>query len=424
MLALPLAALLPACEPPPPVGQEGAATGFLGVIAGEEPRAVLTARDVLSAGGSAADAVVAGYFTMAATYPVAVGLGGGGACVVYDRAADRAEALSFPLTAPKGGGEVALPGALRAMAVLHARYGRLNWGQLVAPAESLSRFGHPASRALVRRHAAAAVGRPAVAALFADGAEGALREGGGIRQVELSGTLGLIRSRGVGVMYGGPLGRAFVDAAGAVGGRLTLEDLRGYRVGWQPVVQQQFGNHQVMVPPGWPAGEALLAGLRAQADGNAAASGTRGDLRKSRDGAGFAVMVADGSGVACSFTMGRAFGNARMAPGLGFLVAPAAPGGASPSVPVVLANEFTDQSFFAAAGAGPSAAAMLATVLQGAGRERLPLDQALERAIALDPGGETLLQVASCPGGVRDAADLCEVRTDSRGAGYAIGGDL
>lgn len=429
MLALALLPALAACqEAKQPLGVEGAATGFLGLIVGEEPRAVLSARDVLSAGGSAADAAVAGFFTLAATYPAAAGLGGGGACVVYDRASDRSESLSFPLTAPKDGGPVALPGALRAMAVLHARYGRLNWGQLVAPAESLARFGHPASRALVQRQREAAAAGIEVAGLFSDGAEAPLEEGRGIRQVALSGTLGIIRSRGVGVMYGGALGRAYVEAVGALGGRTTLQDLRDYRVTWQPAPSAPLGNHQVLVPSGWPSGAALHAALATQAGGIdpvAAGNAAEGAFRPRPpgDATGFIVMVPDGSGVSCVFTMGRPFGLGQVAPGLGILAAPADPGGASEASPVLVANPHTDQSFFAGAGHGP-APAMLAVILQALVSTDTALEPALERSRAVDPDRRARLQTAWCPGGVRDEPERCQALTDPLGAGYAIGGDL
>ena len=73
-----------------PLGVIGSAGPIFGGAVADEPSAALIARDALSAGGSAADAAVALYFGLAATYPIAAGLGGGGMCVV--RSADRLEA--------------------------------------------------------------------------------------------------------------------------------------------------------------------------------------------------------------------------------------------------------------------------------------------------------------------------------------------
>ena len=53
-------------------------------IASDEPHAALVGRDVLEAGGSAADAVVAMYFTLAVTLPSTASLGGGGVCIINE----------------------------------------------------------------------------------------------------------------------------------------------------------------------------------------------------------------------------------------------------------------------------------------------------------------------------------------------------
>ncbi len=172
-------------------------SGFAGVVAGDEPRAVVVGRDIIGLGGSAVDAAVAMYFTMAVTMPSRASLGGGGVCVTFDAGRMQGEAIEFLPRAASSGGIV--PSGMRAMAVLHARYGTLRWEQLLAPAETLARFGHAVSRAFSRDLAAEAeliAANPELMRLFSARSGRLARTGDRIIQLELSAVLGGIRQRG------------------------------------------------------------------------------------------------------------------------------------------------------------------------------------------------------------------------------------
>ncbi|HLO76410.1 MAG TPA: gamma-glutamyltransferase, partial [Magnetospirillum sp.] len=134
-----LLALLAACGESKPMGTIGYVTGFGGMVAADEPRAVLAARDVLSAGGSAADAAVVAYFTMAVTQPSTASLGGGGVCVAYDREKKRTEVVEF-MAPPSAASSAsrnpsAVPANVRGFYALHARLGKFRWEQLLAEPE-------------------------------------------------------------------------------------------------------------------------------------------------------------------------------------------------------------------------------------------------------------------------------------------------
>ncbi len=145
-----LAAAVAACSgaPKEDPSEVGLVKGFAGIVAADEPRAATLGRDILGNGGNAADAAVAMYFAMSVTLPSRAGLGGGGVCVIFDNSARKAESLQFLPRA--SGAKGVVPQTARAMAALHARHGLLPWGQLLSPAESMARFGHPVSRAFVR----------------------------------------------------------------------------------------------------------------------------------------------------------------------------------------------------------------------------------------------------------------------------------
>jgi gamma-glutamyltranspeptidase/glutathione hydrolase len=220
------ALLLGACDQREP-GMFAPVEGFAGVVAGDEPRAVLIGREVLGNGGTAVDAAVAMYFTMAVTLPSRVSLGGGGVCVLFQGSEKRGHAIEFlPRAAPSGG---MVPSGMRAMAALHARYGAQRWEQLLAPAESLARFGHAVSRAF-ERDLVAATGliavRPELARIFTARSGRLAQSGDRIVQAELSGVLGGIRQQGAIYLHSGTFARRLAEASTAVGMPLTAEDVR------------------------------------------------------------------------------------------------------------------------------------------------------------------------------------------------------
>jgi gamma-glutamyltranspeptidase/glutathione hydrolase len=243
------------------------AEGYSGGVAGDEPRAVTIARGILGDGGNAADAAAALYFAMTVTYPTSVGVGAGGACLVYDALEGRAYALEFPAIAPKrinpaASRRSAVPGAVRGMFVLQARYGRMPWGRVVSPAEQLARIGHPISRALARDLALARgslFADPGIASVFARADGGPLREGDTLIQSDLADALERIRVRGADALYGGELGLRFVAAVNQAGGSLEIEDLRNYRPTWRGTARLRSGAREIhTMPPPTAGGVALL----------------------------------------------------------------------------------------------------------------------------------------------------------------------
>lgn len=457
MVALALA--LAACGGPtdaPPVPVE---EGFYGAAAGDEPRAVLVARDALVAGGNAVDAAVAYYFAASVTYPAAVSLGAGGVCVVYDVRTNGAEALEFlaPVAAERVAGRraVAVPALPRGLYALHSRHGRLRFGQLVAPAEAMARFGHRVSRALafdIGVAGDALLAEPALAKAF-DG----LAEGDTFVQLDLAATLTQIRTRGVGEFYTGALARRLVDGARTAETDLTAEALVAYAPVWRPVSSLEIGFAEGhAAPPPDTAGVSAFAALvmargaarggdRAHlrietslraladrsgwnADGGASAldpdhlarlmADYRADratdpatlptppraMRENPSGAGFAAVDRDGSAVACAVTLNNLFGSARFAQGTGVLLAAARGPGAASLVPIVVANHHSREVLFAGSATGGIAApAVMAQVLAGVLDDGATLAEAIAEPRVLHFGNpNVVVPEPGLPEAVRD----------------------
>lgn len=239
------------CEAESPVGIIGSVEGFAGIAVADEPSAVLVARDVLAAGGSAADAAVALYFGLAVAMPSTAALGGGGVCLVHDAESKTTEALDFlPRAAPDG--RIALPASVRGMAALHARYGKLRWEQDLAGAENMARFGVPTSRALANELATASdqiAGDPEMMRIFFRPDGTTLQEGDPLRQDLLASSLTQLRIRGAGEFYNGPLGRALTEGAQALGAPLTMDALRAVKPEFHPAVTLPFDDHTLYLAP-------------------------------------------------------------------------------------------------------------------------------------------------------------------------------
>jgi gamma-glutamyltranspeptidase/glutathione hydrolase len=244
-VAVALTMLVAACAGRPPPGAADLRRDFRGGVVGDEPRAVLAGKEVLLRGGTAADAAVTMYFGHAVTLPSRASLGGGGVCMVWEPKTNKAEALLFPARGPAGADgarAIAIPGNTRGMVVLHAKYGRLRWEQLVAPAETMARFGIPVSRALADDLAEAGQGLaadPEGNLIFIGTDKLPLREGTVFVQPDLANVLGAIRNAGGLSFYSGVSATRFVAAAQAAGAGFSAEELTATAPIWRETIQVQ-----------------------------------------------------------------------------------------------------------------------------------------------------------------------------------------
>jgi gamma-glutamyltranspeptidase/glutathione hydrolase len=425
-------------------GVIGSVRGFLGGAAADEPRAALVARDILSAGGSAADAAAAAALALTVTYPGQMPFGGGGVCLVAvgTGRVQTVESLAFPAVAARPDSRIATPGLARGLFALQARYGRLRWEQVVAPAESMARTGTPTTRAFAIDLAAnwsTVSADPALLALFSrDGA--ALGEGQPLTQPLIGAVLGTLRQRGPGELHQGLAGQQMVAAAQAAGLDLRIEDLAAGAPQFGPAfrVGEAIDLFVASVPavgalttaqlygalaPSWratPAGDrtGLLLSTAAAASrdraqwlaadlslreplGDALAParlrglvGAGGDwAREPETVPGTALVVVDRNGmaVACSFTGLQAFGIGRLPPGIGYLLAPAPTEAAFSSrwLTATIALRDRRSVIFAGAASGGSAAPMaLAQVALGVLADQSALERAIDapRAAPLPDG--------------------------------------
>jgi gamma-glutamyltranspeptidase/glutathione hydrolase len=234
---------------------------------------------ILRKGGNAMDAAIATAFALAVTYPEAGNLGGGGFLVARFKDG-RDVALDFRETAPaaatrnmyideKGNvsekslvGHLAsgVPGAVAGLHEAHQKYGKLKWGDVVAPAIALAEKGFIVSP----RFSQMVLGDerlarfPASAALFLP--NGKPVESNTLwRNPELAATLRRIAEQGRDGFYKGQTADLIVAEMKRGGGIITHEDLANYQPKWREPIRFEYRKHQIISMPPSSSGGITLA---------------------------------------------------------------------------------------------------------------------------------------------------------------------
>jgi len=383
--------LLGACESSKTkLGVVDSVTGPLGGAASDEPRATLVAQDILSAGGSAADAATALYFTLAVTYPIAGSIGGGGECLVYNREKGAIENLKFNIGTPKAGGNIGVPGNLRGFAALHARYGKLSWPALLSHAEQYANFGENMSRA---QHMAMLKTSSLVnfdndlEKLFKNSDGSFKSEGSKLQQIRLASVLTSLRSNGGASFYGGNLAQTFVADANSAGGKLTTLDLQGYKPSWSDALIFDTDTNSVGVSDSeygrlfrdyWMSifdGKGILAingdvsvGKVVNATAIAFQKYTSHSVFVSDASTSFVTTDNEGNAVSCVVGLKKPFGAGQIGDITGIVLAPNLPDSKSEfrTTPFLIANKNTKDFYYAGSSTGGAAGTMssIFTVLQ------------------------------------------------------------
>ncbi|WP_425043353.1 gamma-glutamyltransferase [Primorskyibacter sp. S87] len=248
------------------------------MVAAANPLAVQAGADILRAGGSAADAMVAVQTVLGLVEPQSSGLGGGAFLVWYDSASGELTTLDGRETAPLaatprlfqdesgdplkffdavvGGRSVGTPGTPALLQEAHRRWGRSPWPSLFDAAIGLAEDGFavsPRLAGLVTRDAERLARFPDTAAYFLPG--GAPLEAGQVLINSAYGdTLRTLASQGAEGFYSGPVAadilRSVHNAPGNPG-VLSARDLALYQVRERPAVCALYRGYDVcgMGPP-------------------------------------------------------------------------------------------------------------------------------------------------------------------------------
>ncbi len=276
------------------------ATGTRDAVVAGTPAAAAVMRDVLDAGGNAADAAVAGLLALNVTFGEAASFPGVAPLLHHDGATGTISSYVGAGTAPAAATAAAfrergwdsvpemdiwaqlLPASPDVAIALLDEHGSMSFGELAAPAIELARDGFPVHEvmasnldfSLVERigfqfllptnaqeftkgewwrpiHVGDRFTRPLLADTF-DGlaaAERAVLDAGGTREEGLA----AVRDH----VYEGPIAEAILELHDEEDGLFTAADLAGYAGGWEPPLEGTFRDHRVLSNGTWSQGIAV-----------------------------------------------------------------------------------------------------------------------------------------------------------------------
>jgi gamma-glutamyltranspeptidase/glutathione hydrolase len=272
--------------------------------------AAAAAGRIAEEGGNAVDAAVAAALVAMITEPGVCALGGGGFVTIWRPGDDpvtidgyvempgrglpreRFGTGVFDVTMEYGGGitttighgSIGTPGALAALGLASARYGRMPWPLLVEPAYELARDGFPLSQpssSYLRYSHEVVFGwhEPSRAALhLRDGSP--IPEGGLVRVPHQTDTLRAIAEQGPRAMYEGEIARLITTDMMANGGLITAEDLLEYRPLIRRPLEAVINGWHVVTNPAPAIGGITLTALLMLMNGYPSERWTRADYER------------------------------------------------------------------------------------------------------------------------------------------------
>ncbi|MCF1709399.1 gamma-glutamyltransferase [Tabrizicola sp. J26] len=237
-------------------------TGSKGVVAAQHVQAARAGAELLERGGNAVDAAVAAALALGPVEPWMCGVGGSGFMVIWLAKEERAVALDYqgvlpadltvadypidptlPVTSmgfpavrgfanTQGATAVTVPGAVAGFDHALQHYGRSTLADALEPAIRLAEDGIAASwfcTLMIASEMTILRNDPVASAVFLpNGAP--LQPGERLQIPNLAETLRRLARDGAATLYGGDLGRQFVEEMRTRGSRITIRDLESYAV--------------------------------------------------------------------------------------------------------------------------------------------------------------------------------------------------
>ena len=260
-----------------------------GMIAAGDPATAAAGAAMLSAGGNAVDAAVAAAFASFIAEIGVVHLGGSGIAQIFDPQRGQPLVYDFFSVMPGlgrpappeeldfarveidfgpatqefylGRASVAVPGNIAGLCQMAADYGRLPLSQLLEPAITLARVGHPLTPFQADTCALLAplyTHTSSMRRIFAANGR-MIQPGERLLIPDLDDTLTALAQEGAEYARSGRLAQTMLADQTVRGGLLTASDLLTYQVRQGPPIRLAYRQYEILLPPPCSSGGALIA---------------------------------------------------------------------------------------------------------------------------------------------------------------------
>jgi gamma-glutamyltranspeptidase/glutathione hydrolase len=248
-----------------------------GIVATSHTLASQAGAQILARGGSAIDAAIAANAVLGVTEPMMNGVGGDLFLLYWDAKTGKLYGLNSSGWAPRGlsidhlkqKGDmqmpqagidtVTVPGAVEGWSQAHARFGRLPWKDLFAPAIYYAEHGYPVPEIIHeywQGDAQTLKQTPEAERLFLPG--GKVPEVGEMfTNPDLGKTLRLIAEQGRDAFYRGEIAQSIVSTSAALGGTMQPDDLADFSAEWVEPISITYRGWKVYELP--PNGQGMAA---------------------------------------------------------------------------------------------------------------------------------------------------------------------
>lgn len=253
------------------------------IVSTSHPLAAQAGLRILWQGGNAVDAAIAAAACMTIVEPVSNGLGGDCFALIWDGKElhglnasgvapeawnvdyfrkKHGEANGIAKQPTRGWDTVTVPGVIAGWEALHAKFGKLPFGDLMAPAIEIAERGHAVANIVARKWAAAVPelkDLPGYAQTFMPKGRAPLTS----ELMRFPGhakTLRLLAEQGPRAYYEGEIADRIAAYAVEGGGAMTKQDLRNYKADWvKPIAKDYRGYTVHEIPPNGQGIAALMA---------------------------------------------------------------------------------------------------------------------------------------------------------------------